>query len=205
MKLTATTFITIDGVYQAPGGPDEDRSDGFPHGGWAYPYDDKDFGAFMDGIFGQVDAFLLGRKTYDIFAAYWPKVTDPDNPIAGRLNSLPKYVPSSTLTSPEWAETRVLTGDLREEVTALKAQPGRELQVHGSGRLVGSLLTLGLVDTLHLLTFPVVLGTGKRLFPESALPSAFGLASSRPTSTGVVINTYARTGEPTYGDFGAED
>lgn len=201
MKLTATTFITIDGVYQAPGGVDEDRSGGFTHGGWAHPYDDEVFGGFIDGVFDRADAFLLGRKTYETFAAFWPKVTDPANPVAGPLNRLPKYVPTSTLTSAEWEGTHLLTGDLREEVTALKAQPGRELQVHGSGHLVGSLLALGLVDTLHLLTFPVLLGSGKRLFAADVLPSAFALDETRSTSTGVVIGTYTRVGAPTYGTY----
>lgn len=201
MKLTVTTFVTLDGVYQAPGGPQEDPSGGFVHGGWSAPYDDEDFGRFMTRVFEQVDAFLLGRKTYEIFAAFWPHHNNPGDPIANRLNDLPKYVASTTLGSADWKPTEILGGDLVKEVTALKERDGRELQVHGSGALVQSLLVAGLVDTLHLLSFPVILGSGKRIFPTDALPTAFALTASETTSTGVVISTYERTGDPVYGDF----
>jgi len=200
-KLTVTTFITLDGVMQAPGGPEEDRSGGFEHGGWSVPFGDEDFGRFVTEVFERVDAFLLGRRTYEIFASYWPKMTDPDDPIASRLNGLPKYVPSTTLTHADWAGTTVLHGDLGKEVTELKERTERELQVHGSGALVQSLLALDLVDTLHLMTFPVVLGAGRRLFAEGGLPTAFRLTDSRTTKAGVAINSYEREGRPTYGSY----
>jgi dihydrofolate reductase len=200
-KLVSQMFISLDGVYQAPGGPQEDTRGGFEQGGWTFPYADDDFGRFVDEVFGSVGAFLLGRRTYDIFAAYWPKVTDPDNPVASKLNALPKYVASSTLTDPEWAGTTVISGDLAKEVTALKERTDGELQLHGSGALVQSLLALDLVDTLHLMTFPVVLGAGRRLFPEGALPTAFKHRGGIITSTGVSIQTYDLAGRPEYGSY----
>ncbi|MFJ8823051.1 dihydrofolate reductase family protein [Streptomyces sp. NPDC102467] len=202
MKLTLTQFVTLDGVYQAPGGPEEDRSGAFEHGGWSFPYDDEDFGTFVTENFGRVDAFLLGRRTYDIFAGYWPQHTDPSDPVAGKLNALPKYVASKTLTSGDWAGTRFIGGtDLVKDVTALKEQPGRELQIHGSGALAAYLLRHDLIDTLHLLTFPVVLGTGKRLFGDGPVPTAFRHAATRVTSKGVVISSYDLEGRPAYGSF----
>ncbi|MFF8228493.1 dihydrofolate reductase family protein [Streptomyces caelestis] len=200
-KLVSTLFVTLDGVYQAPGGPHEDTRGGFTHGGWSFPYADEDFGRFIDEVFARPRAFLLGRRTYDIFSTFWPKVTDPADPVASKLNALPKYVPSSTLADPEWAGTTVLTGDLAKEVTALKERTDGEIQVHGSGALVRSLLALGLVDSLHLLTFPVVLGAGFRLFPEGAVPTAFRHAGGSVTSTGVSIRTYEVAGRPEYGEY----
>ncbi|MFD6415627.1 dihydrofolate reductase family protein [Streptomyces sp. NPDC060194] len=201
MKLTLTQFLTLDGVHQAPGGPEEDTGGGFTHGGWSVPYGDGDFAAFMAEVFTRADAFLLGRRTYDLFAAHWPRVTDPDNPVAAKLNALPKYVASTTLTDPAWSGTQVLGADPVKEITALKEGPGRELQVHGSGTFAQWLLAHDLVDTLHLLTFPVVLGTGKRLFAEGGLPSAFRHTGTRTTSTGVVIGSYDLEGRPTYGSY----
>ncbi|MEU7583780.1 dihydrofolate reductase family protein [Streptomyces sp. NPDC041068] len=202
MKLTLTQFLTLDGVFQGPGGPDEDRSAGFAYGGWSMPYNDEDFGAFINEVYDQVDAFLLGRGTYEIFAAYWPKMTDPADPVASRLNALPKYVASTTLTGSDWQGTRIIgRDDVVKDVTALKEQPGRELQMHGSGKLAGSLMAHDLIDTLHLVTYPVVLGAGKRFFAEGGLPSAFRLTRSRATSTGVVISTYERAGRPEYGSY----
>ncbi|MET9390940.1 dihydrofolate reductase family protein [Streptomyces sp. NPDC006624] len=201
-KLVSTLFVTLDGVYQAPGGPKEDPRGGFTHGGWSFPYADDDFGRFVGEVFTRSGAFLLGRRTYDIFAAFWPKVTDPGDPVASRLNSLPKYVPSSTLKDPGWAGTTVLSGDLAEEVTALKEGTDGEVQVHGSGALVRSLLALDLVDTLHLLTFPVVLGSGFRLFPEGAVPTAFEHTGGSVTGAGVSIGTYHPKGRPEYGEYG---
>ncbi|MFC9848998.1 dihydrofolate reductase family protein [Streptomyces sp. NPDC060223] len=200
-KLNLTTFVTLDGVYQAPGGPEEDPSGGFEQGGWSVPYDDEDFGRFITGVFSRVDAFLLGRKTYEIFAGYWPKITDPADPVASKLNGLPKYVPSSTLTQPDWTGTTVIGGDLGKEVTALKERIEGELQIHGSGALARSLFALDLIDTVHVLTFPVVLGAGSRLFAEGAVPTAFRYAGGSTTSTGVTINTYDLEGRPAYGSF----
>ncbi|MCX4596674.1 dihydrofolate reductase family protein [Streptomyces sp. NBC_01549] len=200
-KLTLTAFVTLDGVHQAPGGPEEDRGGGFEQGGWSAPYGDEDFGGFVIDVFSRVDAFLLGRRTYEIFAGYWPKVTDPANLIAAKLNSLPKYVASSSLTNPAWEGTTVIAGDLAKEVTALKERTDRELQVHGSAALTRSLFALDLVDTLHLLTFPVVLGAGRRLFAEGAVPTAFQHVSGSVTGAGVAIHTYELDGRPAYGSF----
>ncbi|WJV45383.1 dihydrofolate reductase family protein [Streptomyces flavofungini] len=202
MKITLTQFLTLDGVIQAPGGPEEDTSGGFPHGGWSFPYGDEDFIGFVTEVFDRADAFLLGRGTYEIFASYWPKMTDPADPIASRLNSLPKYVASTTLTGADWQGTEIIgREDLVKDVTALKERPGRELQTHGSAGLAQSLLEHELIDTLHLLTFPVVLGTGKRLFADGALPTAFRHTGTRTTSKGVVISSYDRDGRPEYGSY----
>ncbi|MFF3645428.1 dihydrofolate reductase family protein [Streptomyces sp. NPDC002564] len=202
MKLTFTQFLTLDGVFQAPGGPEEDTGGGFTHGGWSVPYDDEDFGAFVTEVFDRADAFLFGRGTYDIFAGYWPHRTDPADPVAARFNALPKYVASTTLTSADWQGTHLIgRDDVVKDVAALKERPGRELQIHGSGALARTLLAHDLIDSMHLATFPVVLGAGKRLFTEGGLPTAFRLARSRTTSTGVVISTYERAGRPEYGTF----
>ncbi|MEZ3179027.1 dihydrofolate reductase family protein [Streptomyces pimonensis] len=200
-KLVVTAFVTLDGVHQAPGGPQEDTRGGFEQGGWSVPYGDEDFGRFVSGVFSRVGAFLLGRRTYDIFASYWPKMTDPADPVAGKLNALPKYVASATLTDPGWAGTTVLRGDLSEEVTALKEHTDGELQLHGSGALARSLFALDLVDTLHLLTFPVVLGAGRRLFPEGSMPSAFRHTGGEITAAGVSVQTYDFSGRPEYGSY----
>lgn len=202
MELSVTQFVTLDGVYQAPGGPEEDPDGGFAHGGWSAPFGDEDFGEFMVGVFENVDAFLLGRKTYEIFSGYWPRHNDPADPIASKLNELPKYVASSTLESADWSGAEILRGDLAKEVTELKSRPGRELQVHGSGNLAQSLLAHGLVDTLHILTFPVILGSGKRFFVDGAQPTGLELTASSTTSKGVVLSTYRAAGAPVYGDFG---
>ena len=204
-KLVSTVFVTLDGVYQAPGGPQEDTRGGFEHGGWSFPYGDEDFGRFVGEVFGDVGGFLLGRRTYDIFASFWPKVTDPGDPVAAKLNGLPKYVVSSTLTDPEWAGTTVIGGDLAKEAAALKERTDGELQVHGSGALVRSLLDLELLDTIHVLTFPVVLGAGLRLFTEGTLPTAFRHTGGRVTGAGVSIQSYDTTGRPAYGSYELPD
>ena len=201
MQLTVTTFLSVDGVYQGPGGPDEDRSDGFDRGGWLVPHFDEATGQFMDGVFREADAFLLGRRTYDIFAASWPNATDPDDTVANRLNTLPKYVASTTLTDPAWAGTTVLEGDVAGAVLGLKARPGRELQVHGSGSLVRFLLEHDLVDRLNLLVFPVIVGAGRRLFPERGLATGLALDESRTTPNGVTISAYRVAGRPEFGTF----
>ncbi|OEJ93695.1 dihydrofolate reductase family protein [Streptomyces thermolilacinus] len=204
-QLTLTTFLSLDGVMQAPGGPDEDRSDGFDYGGWLVPFADEDMGRFMNEVFDRADAFLLGRRTYEIFASYWPEVTDPDDPIAGPLNNLPKHVVSRTLRTVEWNNSHLVEGDLGEVVARLKAGPGREIQVHGSARLAQGLIAHGLVDALNLLVFPVFLGKGRRLFPDGGVPTAYELTGHRTTSTGATIQTYRPTGPAEFGTFAAEE
>jgi len=201
MRLTLHTFLTIDGVMQAPGGPEEDPSSGFTHGGWAFPFDDEDFGAAIAGWFDGAGAFLLGRHTYEIFSGYWPKITDPANPVAAKLNALPKYVASATLTSADWAGTTVLRGDVLTEVAKLKEQPGGELQVHGSGALAHALIDADLIDEYRLLFFPVHLGSGKKLFRDGAKAASLRLLTSSVTSTGVVIATYEPAGPVQYGSY----
>ena len=201
MRLTVTTFITLDGVYQAPGGPGEDEEGGFQHGGWSFPYADADFGAAMVGWFSHADAFLLGRKTYDIFASHWPKVTDSSDPIASRLNALPKYVVSRGQPLLDWENSRLVTGDVPAEIARLKQAPGDELQVHGSGDLVHTLIRQRLVDEYRLLVYPVLLGTGKRLFPDGDIGAALRLVDSKPTGTGVQIMVYEPAGPVRYGSF----
>jgi dihydrofolate reductase len=199
MQLTVTTFLSVDGVYQGPGGPDEDRSGGFDRGGWVVPHFDEATGRFIDEVFGQVDGFLLGRRTYDIFAASWPKATDPNDPVANRLNTLPKYVASTTLKDPQWANTTVLEGDLASAVRQLKDREGRELQVHGSGTLVQFLLDNDLVDRLNLLVFPVIVGAGPRLIPDQGSATRRALDDSRTTPSGVRVSVYRPTGRPEFG------
>ena len=201
MRLTLHTFLTLDGVMQAPGGPDEDREGGFEHGGWSFPYGDDDFGATMVAWFAHSSAFLLGRKTYQIFNSYWPNHTDPDDPIASKLNALPKYVASNTLDSVDWHNASLLRGDLATEVAKLKAQPGDELQVHGSGDLAHSLIENDLVDEYRLLYFPVHLGSGKKLFRDGATAAALRLTDTKTTGSGVVIATYEPAGPPKYGSY----
>ncbi len=201
MKLTLHTFLTLDGVMQAPGGPEEDPDGLFEHGGWSFPYGDEDFGAAMTGWFTNADAFLLGRKTYEIFSGHWPHITDPENPVATKLNALPKYVASTTLGSVDWSNSSLLVGDVDAEVGKLKEQPGNELQVHGSGGLAQTLIEHDLVDEYRLLFFPVHLGSGKKLFRDGAKAASLQLISTESTSTGVVIASYQPAGPVRYGSF----
>jgi dihydrofolate reductase len=206
MRLTLHTFLTLDGVLQAPGGPDEDRDGGFPYGGWSFPYGDQDFGTAVSGWFDHASAFLLGRQTYEIFAGHWPLVTDPGDPIASKLNALPKYVASTTLTSADWHNTTLIgSGDIAAEVAKLKEQPGDELQVHGSGALAHTLIEHDLIDEYRLLYFPVHLGTGKKLFRDGAAPAALRLASATTTSTGVIIATYQPDGPVRTGSYALDE
>src|SRR5204863_5602481 len=197
MKLTTVTNVSVDGVMQGLGGPDEDRRGGFERGGWAPPLFDDEGGTFLDQVYQRADAFLFGRRTYEIFAGSWGTWDDPgDSPIWTALNTKPKYVASTTLTDPQWANTTVLAGDLTAAVGELKAKPGRELQVHGSGALFRWLLDNHLVDEITLLTYPVVVGQGTRLFPATGPDTALELVDSQSTQKGVSIQVYRPTGRP---------
>lgn len=203
-ELTITTFLSLDGVMQAPGGPTEDPSGRFAHGGWLVPHADADLGMAMVEIFSQADAFLLGRTTYDIFAGHWPRVTGTDDPIATALNSLPKFVASRTRTQFGWNGTSHLA-DVASGVRDLKTRYLREVQVHGSCGLAQTLIEHDLIDEYRLLVFPVVLGSGRRLFGPGAVPATMSLVRSGTTSTGTVINVYRRAGTLMTGSFGLED
>ena len=204
-KLTIATFMTLDGVMQAPGGPDEDRDRGFEHGGWSFPYAGDDMRDVISEHFGQADCFMLGRRTYEIFAASWPNFPDKDDPVASRLNTLPKYVVSTTLADAEWQPTTIIRGDLAAEVAQLKDRYEREIQVHGSAALAQTLHALGLIDEYRLFIEPVVLGTGKRLFEIGATPTALQLIESKPMDKGSVLAVYRPAGPPTYGAFQMEE
>lgn len=199
MRLTTTTNVSVDGVMQGLGGPDEDRSGGFDRGGWAIPLLDTEAGEYLNQVYGRAAAFLFGRRTYEIFAGYWGAMTDTStNPIAAALNSRPKYVVSTSLTDPQWAGTTVLTGDVAAAISDLKAHQDGELVVPGSGALVRWLLANDLVDQLDLLTYPVVVGQGARLFPDFGPDIALDLVDSRTTSRGITIQTYLPLGRPEY-------
>lgn len=199
-KLVVGTFLTMDGVMQAPGGPDEDRDGGFEHGGWLVPYFDERLVEVMTEWTSRAGAFLFGRKTYEIFAASWPRSTDPSDEIATALNTRPKFVASRTLDRLGWSNSTLLQGDLAEAVAELKGQEGGEIQVHGSGDLLQTLLRHDLVDTLRIWQFPVVLGTGKRLFGEGAIPRSFQLVDTQFSTTGAVLHVYERAGDLKYGE-----
>jgi dihydrofolate reductase len=196
-KLTLARFMTLDGVVQSPGAPEEDPS-GSSKGGWLPPFADNPlFGEVMSNGFAKVGGFVLGRKTYEIFAAWWPNVGD-DDPTAAKLNHLPKYVASTTLESAEWDHTTILDGDVVEAVTELKGEDGEELQMHGSGQLAQTLMRQGLIYVYELLVFHVVLGEGKRLF-ETGLDHSMRLAGSSTSDSGVVVLTYEPAGELAFG------
>lgn len=199
-KLVVGTFVTLDGVMQAPGGPDEDRDGGFQHGGWLVPYFDEKLVEVMTEWTKRAGGFVLGRKTYDIFAGSWPNAVDPADETAVALNSRPKFVASRTRSELLWNNSTLLKGDVAGEVAKLKAQQGDELQVHGSGQLLQTLLRHDLVDTLRIWQFPVVLGTGKRLFGEGTIPLGFRLVDTQFTTTGAVLHVYERTGALRYGE-----
>jgi dihydrofolate reductase len=196
MKLTTTVQVSVDGVMQGPGGPEEDERGRFERGGWAHF--DNEASTVMDEIYQRADAFLFGRRTYEIFAGSWGTWEDPgDSPIWTALNTKPKYVASSTLSEPRWANTTVLSGDVAA-VGELRAQPGGELQVHGSGKLFRWLLGHDLVDEMTLFICPVVVGRGTRLFPDSGPDRALELVASQATSSGMTIQVYRPAGRPQY-------
>jgi dihydrofolate reductase len=199
MKLTTMTQITVDGVVQGNGAAsDEDRKSGFERGGWAMGVFDDETLAFIGETYQSADAFLFGRRTYELFAGYWGAFDDPANPIRHALNTKPKYLASTTLEDAQWAGTTVLSGDLAAAVGELKAQPAGELQVHGSGTLIRWLLAKDLVDEMTLLVVPVVVGQGARLFPDAGPDLALDLVESRADSRGVTIQVYRPAGRPQY-------
>lgn len=203
--LTIATFMTLDGVMQAPGGPDEDRDGGFEHGGWSFPYFSDDKGDVISESFSRADCFLLGRRTYEIFAASWPSYPDMDDPVASRLNTLPKYVVSTTLETADWQPTTIIRGDIRAEVSKLKDRYDAEIQVHGSAGLAQTLHALGLVDEYRVFIEPVVLGAGKRLFESGAAPASLRLVDTKRLSKGSVLAIYQPAGRPSYGEFQMEE
>jgi dihydrofolate reductase len=201
MKLTVQTFLTLDGVMQAPGGPEEDPSDGFTHGGWQAPFTDAAVGAFISELNSHASAFLFGRRTFEIFRGFWPDQTDPANAIASAINSSPKYVVSSSLSPADamWRgehpdTAHLVTGDVVAAVQALKDGPGDELQIWGSSNLLQTLLQHELVDRFRLMTYPLVLGSGRRLFHAGALPATMRPVSLTTTDLGIVIGTYEPAG-----------
>ncbi|MEU4404526.1 dihydrofolate reductase family protein [Streptosporangium sp. NPDC023963] len=190
MLLSVNIFVSLDGVMQGPGAPDEDRSNGFDRGGWLVPHASAHTNEVVENWFREAGAFLFGRTSFGLLGGYWPKVTEPDNLIATKLNTLPKYVVSSTLADEEagWSPTTVLRGDVVDEVRRLKGLPGKELQVHGSWMLVQTLHRAGLVDVYRLLQYPVVVGTGKRLFPDGSTPATFTTVEESSRLPGGVVS-----------------
>lgn len=208
-KLVVSAFVSLDGVMQAPGGPNEDPEGGFEHGGWSVPYADEDMGRIMVEQFAGMESLLLGRKTYEIFAAHWPYVTAENDPVATKLNAMPKYVASRTLDSVDWNNSRLLRGDSQSGVAGavaeLKRRSSGEINVQGSSNLIRTLQQHDLVDEYRLLIDPVVLGTGKRLFAAGTSPAAMRLADATSTSAGAMYCTYERAGNPRYGSFELDD
>ena len=200
-KLIVLSFITLDGIMQAPGGPEEDPTGGFKYGGWTVPYFDKFLGKIMDEQMSRPFDLLLGRKTYEIFASYWPYQNSEQNPIAAGINKARKYVATNTLAKLDWSNSVLLNDDVVEEIKKLKAEDGPELQVHGSSNLTQTLLRHDLVDELWLKVFPITLGMGKRLFAEGAIPAAFRLLESQTSPSGVIVASYKRAGEVKTGSF----
>jgi dihydrofolate reductase len=199
MKLITQTQVTVDGVMQGNGGAsDEDRRNGFERGGWALGAGDDATHAFITETYQRADGFLFGRRTYDLFAGYWGAMDQGSHPIADALNTTPKYLASTTITDPQWADTTLLSGDLAAAIGELKAKPGGELQVHGSGALIRWLLEHDLVDEMQLIVVPVVLGQGARLFPHDGPDIALDLVDSRTDSKGLTIQRYRPTGRPQY-------
>lgn len=200
-KIIVLSFITLDGVMQAPGGPGEDTSGGFEYGGWTVPYFDDFSGQVMDEQTGHPFDLLLGRKTYDIFAGYWPHQDESTTPFARKFNKARKYVASRSAIKLDWNNSVLLQEDIVEEIKKLKAQDGPELQVYGSGNFIQTLLKNDLVDELWLKIFPITLGMGKRLFADGGIPAAFKLTDSKVSPNGVIIANYERAGEVETGSF----
>jgi dihydrofolate reductase len=200
MKLVVQEFLTLDGVSQGPGAPDEDTSDGFERGGWFVPHLHEEFERLAGTWLGEADALLFGRRTYQSFARDWPTMTD--HPAAAVLNGLPKYVASHSLTTAGWNPTTILSGDVPAQVAELKRRPGRELQIHGSARLAQSLLAAGLVDILRLAIAPVVVGQGRRLFPDGGAPAGLRLTDHRTTPGGLSVHVFESTGAAEFGTYG---
>jgi len=200
-KIITTTFVTLDGVMQAPGGPEEDKSDGFKYGGWQYGYMDKVGGEFINGLMSQPFELLLGRKTYDIFAAYWPTAKS-DNEVAVPFNKTKKYVVSRTPQELAWNNSMLVTGDVVAELKKLKAMDAPDLHVWGSGNLIQTLLNNGLVDRMHILTYPLIIGSGKRLFEAGTKPQGFTMTDLKISTSGAVIATYEPAGMFTMGTIG---
>jgi dihydrofolate reductase len=203
MKLVLTEFVSLDGVSQGPGSPDEDPSGGFTRGGWFVPFVDAAFMQTVTNWIDAADAFLFGRQTYEDFAKHWPTVTDPGDVVAKKLNGVPKYVVSKSLREANWKPTTILSNDIPAQVARIKRQPGREIQIHGSARLAHSLITEGLVDEVRLAIAPVVIGQGRKLFPDGGPPLGFKLLSHDTTPAGLAIHIYAPAGTPNFATYGA--
>jgi dihydrofolate reductase len=202
-RIIVNAFLTLDGVMQAPGGPDEDRDGGFEHGGWQAPYTDEAvLRLVVDGI-KDADGFLLGRKTYDIFSSYWPKITDPNNPIATALNSRPKHVLSRSLDRVTWNNSSLIRGDAVAEIQKLRQQPGRTVHTWGSTDALQTLLKNDLIDEYRLFVYPLVLGSGKRLFASGTVPAALEQVEVVTTGNGPTFYRFERGGKPEYGTMGS--
>ncbi len=203
-RLIVSTFASLDGIMQAPGGPEEDPTGGFTLGGWMFDYGDESMDISASGFDGKDRELVLGRRTYEIFEAYWP-YQPVDHPIAKTLNATKKYVASRTLTMLSWNNSTLLHGDVVSAIIALKAQPGPDLQMIGSGNLIQTLQAASLIDEYNVWTFPVVLGQGKRLFSETAKPSALRLVHCHVSTTGVVMSTYVPSGDIRPGSFSSAE
>lgn len=202
MKLVLMQFVSLDGVSQGPGGPEEDRSGGFTRGGWFVPFIDATFMQTITKWIEPVDALLFGRRTYEAFAKHWPQQTDPGDIVAKKLNGVPKYIVSKTLPEATWTPTTILAKDIPARIAQIKRQAGREIQIHGSATLAHSLLTEGLVDEVRLVIAPVIIGQGRKLFADGGPPLGFKLVSHDKTPTGLVIHIYQPTGTPTFATYG---
>jgi dihydrofolate reductase len=202
-KIILNAFLTLDGVMQAPGGPDEDPEGGFAHGGWKAPYGDEVMRRRVVDGFADADGFILGRKTYDIFSSYWPKITDPDDVIASALNARPKYVASRSVKRFGWNNASLIEGDTADGLRKLREQPGQGLHVWGSTDLLQTLLKNDLIDEYRLFIFPVVLGSGKRLFGSGTIPLALRQLESVTSNQGATYHRFERAGKPAYGQIGS--